>query len=320
VLCGAVILTIGIGARQSFGIFQKPIAAELGVGRELWSFANALSMLLMGVFSPFVGNIADRFGTARTVAVGGLVYVAGMFTIAAATEGMMLTAGSILVGVGMSAAGFGPILGAISRKTPEYRRSIALGVATAGGSFGQFAVVPFASLLQHRFDSWHVTMAILGIVSVLMVPLALGLRESRRPAAGAGTLRQGTGAALREASRLPGFWLLTIGFFVCGFHITFVGLHLPPYIADKAIGMNFLGTPISPLELGGWAIGLVGLFNIAGSILWSSLGATYQRKNLLTLLYLLRSFVFLAFILVPVSAVAGGCNRLNSSSFILDDP
>jgi len=124
VLCGAVILTIGIGARQSFGIFQKPIAAELGVGRELWSFANALSMLLMGIFSPFVGNVADRFGTARTVAAGGVVYVAGMFMIAAATEGMMLTAGSILVGVGMSAAGFGPILGAISRKTPEQRRSI----------------------------------------------------------------------------------------------------------------------------------------------------------------------------------------------------
>src|SRR6187551_3812351 len=98
VLCGGLILTIGIGARQSFGIFQKPIAAELGVGRELWSFANALSMLLMGVFSPFVGNLADRFGTARTVAVGGVLYVAGMFMIAAATEGMMLTAGSIVVG------------------------------------------------------------------------------------------------------------------------------------------------------------------------------------------------------------------------------
>jgi len=304
VLCGAVILTIGIGARQSFGIFQKPIAAELGVGRELWSFANALSMLLMGVFSPFVGNIADRFGTARTVAVGGVVYVAGMFVIAAATEGMMLTAGSILVGVGMSAAGFGPILGAISRKTLEYRRSIALGVATAGGSFGQFAVVPFASLLQHRFDSWHVTMAILGIVSVLMVPLALGLRESRRPAAGAGTLRQGTGAALREASRLPGFWLLTIGFFVCGFHVTFVGLHLPPYIADKAIGMNFLGTPISPLELGGWAIGLVGLFNIAGSLLWGWLGGRYPKKDMLALLYALRAAAFVVFLTLPLSWVS----------------
>src|SRR5215212_4498549 len=114
VICGAVILTIGIGARQSFGIFQKPIAADLGVGREVWSFANALSMLLMGVFSPFVGNIADRFGTARTVAVGGVLYVAGILIIAAATEGVMLTAGNVLCGIGTAAAGFGPILGAIT--------------------------------------------------------------------------------------------------------------------------------------------------------------------------------------------------------------
>src|SRR5881227_153667 len=99
VICGAVILSIGIGARQSFGIFQKPIAAELGVGRELWSFANALSMLLMGLLSPFVGNIADRFGTARTVAVGGVLYVAGILTIAAAAEGVMLTLGNMLCGV-----------------------------------------------------------------------------------------------------------------------------------------------------------------------------------------------------------------------------
>src|SRR5215470_13549567 len=138
VICGAAILTIGIGARQSFGIFQKPIAADLGVGRELWSFANALAMLLMGAFSPFVGNFADRFGTARTVAAGGVLYVIGMLMIAFATEGVMLTLGNVLCGIGMAAAGFGPIFGSLSRQTPAAKRSIALGVATAGGSFGQF--------------------------------------------------------------------------------------------------------------------------------------------------------------------------------------
>ena len=299
-----MILTIGIGARQSFGIFQKPIAAELGVGRELWSFANALSMLLMGVLSPFVGSIADRFGTARTVAAGGVVYVAGILTIAAASEGVMLTTGNILCGIGTAAAGFGPILGAISRQTPATHRSIALGVATAGGSFGQFAIVPFASVLQHRLDSWHATMAILGAVSVLMVPLALGLRELRLPAAGAGTLRQGTGAALREASRMTGFWLLTIGFFVCGFHVTFIGLHLPSYIADKAVGMNFLGTRISPLELGGWAIGLVGLFNIAGALIWGWLGGRHPKKDMLALLYALRAAAFIVFLSLPLSSAS----------------
>src|ERR671933_2897358 len=113
VICGAVILTIGIGARQSFGIFQKPIAADLGVGRELWSFANALALLLMGAFSPFAGNVADRFGTARTVAGGGVLYVAGMLMIAFASEGVVLTLGNVLCGIGTAAAGFGPIFGAI---------------------------------------------------------------------------------------------------------------------------------------------------------------------------------------------------------------
>src|SRR5258708_31583769 len=109
VICGAVILTIGIGARQSFGIFQKPIAADLKVGRELWSFANALAVLLMGALSPFVGNISDRFGTARTVATGGVLFVSGMFLVSSATEGVMLTLGNVLRGIGLAAAGFGPI-------------------------------------------------------------------------------------------------------------------------------------------------------------------------------------------------------------------
>src|ERR1700730_11008607 len=139
VICGAVILTIGMGARQSFGIFQKPIAADLKVGREVWSFANALAMLLMGAFSPFLGNLADRFGTARTVAGGGVLYVAGMFMIASAHEGVMLTVGNIVCGIGMAAAGFGPIFGAIARQTPVNKRSGALGVTTSGGAFGRVA-------------------------------------------------------------------------------------------------------------------------------------------------------------------------------------
>src|SRR5262249_57564798 len=112
VICGAAILTIGIGARQSFGIFQKPIAADLNVGREVWSFANALALLLMGACSPFAGNLADRFGTARTVGPGRALYLAGMLLIATPTQRVIFTAGNALAGIGMSAAGFGPILGA----------------------------------------------------------------------------------------------------------------------------------------------------------------------------------------------------------------
>jgi len=306
VISGAVILTIGIGARQSFGIFQKPIAADLGVGRELWSFANALSMLLMGAFSPFAGNVADRFGTARTVAAGGILYVAGMLMIALANEGVMLTAGNVLSGVGLAAAGFGPIFGAIARQTPPAQRSIALGVATAGGSFGQFAIVPIASILQNRFDNWHTTMFVLTALSALTVVLAFGLREDHR----AGAISPGMGGmqsarnALDEAFRTQGFWLLTIGFFVCGFHVSFIGLHLPSYISDNSIGMSFFGRPISALELGGWAIGLVGLFNIAGSLIWGWLGGQHLRKDMLALLYALRALAFLLFLALPLSWIS----------------
>ena len=302
VICGGVILTIGMGARQSFGIFQKPIAADLNVGREVWSFATALAMLLMGAFSPFAGNLADRFGTARTVAAGGALYAIGMFMIAVASESVMLTLGNVLGGIGMAAAGFGPIFGAISRQTPPEKRSIALGLTTAGGSFGQFAIVPFASLLQHQLDNWHSTMLILAVVSVLMVPLALGLRENRAaPAKPGAAIPQGTKAALQEAFRTQGFWLLTIGFFVCGFHVTFIGLHLPSYISDKGVGMSFFGAPVSALELGGWAIGLVGLFNIIGSVLWGWTGNHYPKKDMLALLYALRALGFVMFLALPLS-------------------
>ena len=306
VICGAIILTIGIGARQSFGIFQKPIAADLNVGRELWSFSNALALLLMGVFAPFAGNLADRFGTARTVGAGGALYVAGMLMIAMAAEGVMLTVGNALAGVGMAAAGFGPILGAIGRQTPVEWRSSALGIATAGGSFGQFAIVPFASILQNRLDNWHSTMFVLAAVSVMMVPLAVGLRENRAaPSKAAGARRpQSSKDALQEAFRTQGFWLLTIGFFVCGFHVTFIGLHLPSYISDNSVGLSFFGRPISAIELGGWAIGLVGLFNIVGSLLWGWLGGHHLRKDMLALLYALRALAFVLFLALPLSWIS----------------
>jgi MFS family permease len=306
VICGAIILTIGIGARQSFGIFQKPIAADLNVGRELWSFSNALALLLMGVFAPFAGNLADRFGTARTVGAGGALYVAGMLMIAMATEGVMLTVGNALAGIGMAAAGFGPILGAIGRQTPVEWRSSALGIATAGGSFGQFAIVPFASILQNRLDNWHSTMFVLAAVSVMMVPLAFGLRENRAaPSKAAGALRpQRSKDALQEAFHTQGFWLLTIGFFVCGFHVTFIGLHLPSYISDNSVGLSFFGRPISAIELGGWAIGLVGLFNIVGSLLWGWLGGHHLRKDMLALLYALRALAFVLFLALPLSWIS----------------
>jgi MFS family permease len=306
VWCGFLVLTIGLGVRQSFGNFLKPVSAELHVGRELFSFGTALSMLLMGFFAPFSGRLCDRFGSAVTIAGGAAVYVAGMVVTATMHTPFMLVLGSALVGIGLSAATFGPVLGVILRLAPPHKAALAVGICSAGGSFGQFFIVPLASVLQGYFGDWRPTMWALTALAVLMVLLAAGLNDSQQIAAArkAKGGQQTTREALKEAFGQRSYVLLVIGYFVCGFHVAFVGGHLPAYISDKGIGLSLFGVNLSPAELGGWSIGLVGLFNIAGSILWSSMGIRYQRKNLLSLLYLLRALVFLAFVLTPLSATS----------------
>src|SRR5579872_5314651 len=297
VWCGFLVLTIGLGVRQSFGIFLKPVSAELHVGRELFSFGTAASMLLMGLFAPVVGRLADRFGSAPTIAGGGAVYVLGMVVTATMDDGLTLVLGNILVGIGLSAASFGPVLGVVLRKAPPEKQALAVGICSAGGSFGQFFIVPLASVLQGYFGDWRPTMWALTALAVVMILLAAGLNDSQQIAAArrAKGGRQTSREALKEAFGQRSYVLLVLGYFVCGFHVAFVGGHLPAYISDKGIGLSLFGMTLSPAELGGWSIGMVGLFNIAGSIIWSSMGGHYQRKNLLALLYLLRSAVFLGF-------------------------
>jgi MFS family permease len=306
VWCGFLVLTIGLGVRQSFGIFLKPVSAELHVGRELFSFGTALSMLLMGAVAPLSGRLADRFGSAWTIAGGGVVYVLGMVVTAIMHDGFMLILGNVLVGIGLSAASFGPVLGVVLRVAPPAKQALAVGICSAGGSFGQFFIVPLAAVLQNWFGDWRPTMWALTAIAVVIIFLAVGLNDSREIAANrkASGGRQSVGEALSEAFSQKSYVLLVVGYFVCGFHVAFVGGHLPAYISDKGIGLSLFGIELSPAELGGWAIGMVGLFNIAGAILWSSMGARHKRKNLLTLLYLLRSLVFLGFVLAPLSAAS----------------
>jgi MFS family permease len=304
VACGFAILAIGLGVRQSFGIFLKPVSAELHVGREVFSFGTAVSMLLMGLCAPLVGRLADRFGSAPTIAGGAFVYVLGMVTMAMMHGEVMLILGNVLSGVGLAAASFSPILGAIMRVAPKEKQALAMGICSAGGSFGQFFIVPLAAALQHYFGDWRPTMWVLVGLATVMLVLAIGLNDRSQIAAAkkAGGDRQNSFQAIREAFGQRSYILLFSGFFVCGFHVAFVGGHLPAYVSDKGVGLTLFGVTFSPAELGGWSIGMVGLFNIAGSILWSSMANRYQRKNLLSLLYLLRSFVFLAFVLAPLSA------------------
>jgi MFS family permease len=306
VWCGFFVLAIGLGVRQSFGIFLKPVSAELHVGREVFSFATAMSLLLMGIMAPFAGRLADRFGSAPTIAGGAAVYVAGMIVTSTMHNGTMLVIGSMLCGIGLAAASFSPVLGVILRVAPPEKQALAVGICSAGGSFGQFFIVPLASVLQGWFGDWRPAMWALCCLAVVMMLLPIWLNDSKQIAAdlqrkgGTQTSRQ----ALTEAFAQKSYLLLFLGFFVCGFHVAFVGGHLPAYISDKGIGLSLFGITLSPVELGGWSIGMVGLFNIAGSIAWSALGSRYQRKNLLSILYLLRSLVFLGFVLAPLSAAS----------------
>lgn len=302
VACGILILGLGSGTRQSFGIFQMAVAADFGVGRELWSFANALSFLLMGLFAPFVGTLADRFGTAKTAGIGGVLHVLGLFLLGFADSDWLLIFSCAISGLGLSAAGMGPILAAIGRQTAAAHRSIALGLVTAGSSFVQFGIVPFASLMQQNLGDWHKTMFVLTAISIFMIPAALGLGKNySTEASGQPIDGQGATEALLEAFSVRSYILLMIGFFVCGFYVIFIGLHLPAYIADAAISMSFLGVTMSPIEFGGWAIGIIGLFNLIGSIIWGWLGGIYKKKNMLALLYALRSLAILLFLLIPLS-------------------
>jgi MFS family permease len=247
--CGALILTLATGLRATFGLFLKPVSIDLGVSREFFGFGFALQNLLWGAASPFLGSIADKYGTGRVVVFGALCYAAGLVVMGYATSGEMIIIGNVLVGVALAGSGFSVVLGAIGRAAPPERRSMALGIITAGGSFGQFAVVPYAHILIEALD-WRMALVSLAITALVMLPLIPPVTKvhSVQPAGVPQTLRQ----ALSEAVVHKGFWLLTAGFFVCGFQVVFVATHLPAFLADRGM----------PTWVGAWTLALVGLFNI----------------------------------------------------------
>ena len=287
ITCGALILTLSTGLRASFGLFLKPMTVDLDISRGVFAFAIGLQNLLWGVASPFAGAWADRLGTGRVIIAGAVFYALGLAGMAFGTDGSQIVVAQVLVGFGLAGAGFSTVLGAVGRAAPPEKRSMALGIAAAGGSFGQFAIVPYGHELMSAFG-WHWALFGLALTSLLIVPLAAGVAGKPVDAGGA---RQSLGEALRESITHRGFILLTIGFFVCGFQVVFVATHLPAYLADKAM----------PSWLGAWSLALVGLGNIVGTYACGWLGGRYPKKNLLALLYLLRSLVFLVFILMPLS-------------------
>ncbi|RZJ28654.1 MAG: MFS transporter, partial [Brevundimonas sp.] len=290
ILAGAVIVTLSMGVRQSFGLFLGPLGLELQVDRQTFGLIVAAQNLLFGLLQPFVGAWADRHGAGKVAVVGALVYVVGLAVAATATSALGLAIGfGALVGLAMAGCTFTVILGAVGKIVPADKRTLAFGIVTAGGSFGQFLVVPAAQGLLDALD-WRWTLFVMGGLIALIIPLALGV--AGKPPASIGAqdgppIRE----ALREAFSDRSFWLLNAGFFVCGFHIAFVGTHLPSYIRDQGL----------PAEVGAWSLALIGLFNIAGSWLWGAWGSKRSKKGLLALLYALRGVAIGVFLLTPIS-------------------
>jgi MFS family permease len=228
--CASAILFIALGTRQGFGLFLQPMCSALGWGRETFSAAIALQNLMWGLAQPFVGAIADRFGAGRVLVVGGLCYAAGLVLMAYSSTGLDLSLSTgLLIGIGLSACSFGVVLGVVGRRAPPERRTIALGIAGAGGSIGQFAMLPYSQALISQLG-WLNALLALAVSAFLIVPLAAGLAGRAVHAHGSG---QGIGQALREATGHKGFWLLTGSFLVCGFQTLFIMVHLPAYLVDR---------------------------------------------------------------------------------------
>ncbi len=289
-LCGAAVVTLSMGIRHGFGLFLQPLTMDRGWSRETFAFALAVQNLAWGLFGPLAGMVADRYGAFRVLLVGGLLYAVGLVLMALSSSGLAFT-GSAGLMLGMAQAGttYAIIFGVIARNVAPEKRSWAMGVAAAAGSFGQFLMVPVESWLIGGWG-WQNALFLLGLMSLLILPLAFGLRESPLSAAGAAP-RQSVRAALREAFGHNGFRLLTAGYFVCGFQVVFIGVHMPAYLKDHGLEPGVATV----------ALALIGLFNVFGTYLAGSLGQRVSKPRMLSAIYLMRSVVIVLFLAAPLT-------------------
>jgi MFS family permease len=291
-VCGGLVLTLAMGVRHGFGLFLQPMSADLHWGRETFALAMAVQNLMWGLMQPVSGMLADRFGTAKIVLAGTVLYVLGLVTMAHATTpvALVLSCG-LLIGTGLSGLTFSVISGVLGRAYPPEKRSMALGISAAAGSFGQFALLPLTQVFISQLG-WYGALLALGGIACLMGPLAVGLAEKRATTTHA--FRQSAGQALREAMGHRGYLLLTIGFFVCGFQVVFVGVHLPAYLADRGL----------PPHVAVTALMLIGLFNIIGTYATGWLGSRMPKRYILSAIYFARSVVIALFLWTPISALS----------------
>jgi predicted MFS family arabinose efflux permease len=293
-LCGAAIVTLSMGIRHGFGLWLQPVTQSQGWSRETFAIALAIQNLTWGLAGIFAGMVADKFGAFKVIIAGSLLYALGLLGMAHAGTPLMfaLTAG-VLIGIAQAGTTYAVIYGVIGRNVSLEKRSWAMGVAAAAGSFGQFLMVPTEGFLISSLG-WQEALVALGFAALLIVPLAWGLREPGFDGGTAAKRDQSIVQALKEAFKYPSFQLLMAGYFVCGFQVVFIGVHMPSYLRDKGL---------SP-EVASYALALIGLFNVFGTYAAGALGQRLQKKNILAFIYLSRAVVIAIFLWAPLTPLS----------------
>ncbi len=290
-IAGAMIVTLSMGIRHGFGLWLQPITQAHGWTRENFSFAIAIQNLSWGFFGIFAGMLADKFGAFRVIVGGAVLYALGLAGMALSTSLLMFTLTTgVLIGAAQAGTTYAVIYGVIGRNIDPAKRSWAMGVAAAAGSFGQFLMVPTEGFLISHFG-WQQALLILTTATLLIMPLAFFLREASFASGAAPAREQTILEALKEAFKYPSFQLLMAGYFVCGFQVVFIGVHMPSYLKDKGL---------SP-QVASYALALIGLFNVFGTYIAGSLGQRMPKKWILSFIYIARAVAISVFLIAPLT-------------------
>ena len=292
-VCSAAIVTLSMGIRHGFGLWLQPVTMDRGWTRETFAFAIAIQNLTWGLVGPFAGMLADRLGAFHVLVIGAALYALGLILMAFASSGLAFTGSAgLLIGMAQAGTTYAIVYGVIGRNVATEKRSWAMGVTAAAGSFGQFLMVPLDSWLISSLG-WQQALVLTGCLALAIVPLALGLKEPKatvRP----GAVHQSIGNAVREAFGYRSFQLLMAGYFVCGFQVVFIAVHMPSYLKDHGL---------SP-EVATMALALIGLFNVVGTYAAGTLGQRIAKSHLLAGIYALRSLAIVAFLLLPLTPMS----------------
>ncbi|WP_194792972.1 MFS transporter [Caenimonas koreensis] len=293
-ICGAMVVTLSMGIRHGFGLWLQPITQAQGWTRETFSFALAIQNLSWGIFGIFAGMVADRFGAARVLIGGSILYGLGLAGMALSTTPLMFTLTTgVVLGAAQAGTTYAVVYGVIGRQIDPAKRSWAMGVAAAAGSFGQFLMVPVEGFLISGLG-WQQALITLSLFVLLIAPLSFGLREPGFAGGTAPKRDQSILQALREAFKYPSFQLLMAGYFVCGFQVVFIGVHMPSYLKDKGL---------SP-QVASYALALIGLFNVFGTYIAGTLGQRLAKRKILATIYLGRAAAIAVFLWVPISPMS----------------